>query len=112
LEARRVDAIVLSGVTSLTAVELLALQQCQVPLVLIGRPAVPVPWPNVSIDNRGGARQATQHLIQLGFQRILHLGGPRQQTTMVDRAPGYSDEMVGRAAEMMETTGVPADGYA
>ncbi len=112
LEARRVDAIVLSGATSLNAVELLALQQCKVPLVLIGRPAIPVPWPNVSIDNRNGARQATQHLIQLGFKQILHLGGPRQQTTMVDRARGYSDEMVGRPAEILESNGTPEDGYA
>jgi len=112
LQARRVDAIVLSGATTLNAVELLALQQSEVPLVLIGRPAIPVPWPNVSVDNRGGARQATQHLIQLGFQRILHLGGPRQQTTMVDRARGYSDEMVGRPTEIIETTGTPEDGYA
>ena len=57
LQARRVDGIVLSGATSLNAVELMALQQCEVPLVLIGRPAVPVPWTNVSVDNRNGARQ-------------------------------------------------------
>jgi LacI family transcriptional regulator len=111
LEARRADAIVLSGATSLNAVELLALQQCEVPLVLIGRPAIPVPWPNVSIDNRTGARQATQHLIQLGFQRILHLGGPRGQTTMVDRARGYTDEMGDRPAEIVECNGTPEDGY-
>src|SRR5579859_8199271 len=111
LQARRVDAIVLSGATSLNAVELLALQHCEVPLVLIGRPAIPVPWPNVSIDNRTGARQATQHLIQLGFQRILHLGGPRLQTKMIDRARGYSDEMVGRPAEIVECNGTPEDGY-
>jgi LacI family transcriptional regulator len=111
LQARRVDAIVLSGATSLNAVELLALQQCEVPLVLIGRPTIPVPWPNVSVDNRTGARQATQHLIQLGRQRIMHLGGPRLQTTMVDRARGYSDEMAERPAEILETNGTPEDGY-
>ena len=112
LQARRVDGIVLSGATSLNAVALMALQQCEVPLVLIGRPAVPVPWTNVSVDNRNGARQATQHLLQLGFKQIVHLAGPRQQTTMVDRARGYSDEMVGRPAEILETNGTPEDGYA
>jgi LacI family transcriptional regulator len=111
LQARRVDAIVLSGATSLNAVELLALQQCEVPLVLIGRPAIPVPWPNVSVDNRTGARQATQHLIDTGFQRILHLGGARLQTTMVDRARGYTDAMVGRSTEIIESNGTPEDGY-
>ncbi|TME98195.1 MAG: LacI family transcriptional regulator, partial [Chloroflexi bacterium] len=76
LQARRVDAIVLSGATSLNAVELLALQRCEVPLVLIGRPAVHIEWPNVSIDNRQGARLATRHLIQIGRERIVHLSGP------------------------------------
>lgn len=111
LQARRADAIVLSGATSLKPVELLALQQCEVPLVLIGRPSIPVSWPNVSIDNRTGARQAVQHLIKRGFQRILHLGGPRLQTTMVDRARGYSDEMVGRPSDIIECSGTPEDGY-
>src|SRR5205807_4917976 len=111
LQARRVDAIVLSGATSLNAVELSALRQCEVPLVLIGRPAIPVPWPNVSVDNRAGARQATRHLVQRGFERILHLAGPRLQTTMVDRARGYTDEMADRPSEIVECNGTLEDGY-
>src|ERR1700737_966891 len=51
MQARRVDAIVLSGGTSLNAVELLALNDCKVPMVLIGRPIIQVPWPLASIDN-------------------------------------------------------------
>jgi len=111
LQARRVDAIVLSGATSLNAVELLALQRCEVPLVLIGRPAVHIEWPNVSIDNRQGARLATRHLIQIGRERIVHLSGPRTQTTMADRARGYTEEMADRAKEFVESNGTPEDGY-
>jgi len=40
----------LSGGTSRNAVELLALQDYHVPIVLIGRPITHVPWPSVSID--------------------------------------------------------------
>jgi LacI family transcriptional regulator len=102
LQARRVDAIVLSGGASLNAVELLALQGCEVPLVLIGRPIVHVPWPHVTIDNRDGARQATRHLVQAGRRRILHLGGPRTQTTMADRAAGYAEALASEAAPAAE----------
>ena len=111
LQARRVDAVVLSGATSLNEVELMALQQCQVPLVLIGRPAVHVDWPHVSIDNRRGARMAVRHLLQIGRERIVHLGGPPTQTTMADRARGYTEQMASRAIDIVQTNGTPEDGY-
>ena len=111
LQARRVDAIVLSGATSLNAVELQMLQQGETPLVLIGRPAIHVKWPYVSIDNRHGARLATRHLLELGRERIVHLSGPRTQTTMADRARGYVEEMGVRPTEILETSGSPEDGY-
>jgi LacI family transcriptional regulator len=111
LQARRVDAIVLSGATSLNAVELLSLQTCEVPLVLIGRPIVHVLWPHVSIDNREGARLATRHLRDIGCTRIIHLSGPSTQTTMADRARGYMEEMTGRSPEIVESNGTPDDGY-
>jgi LacI family transcriptional regulator len=110
LQARRVDAIVLSGATSLKAVELQILQRCEVPMVLIGRPAIHVQWPNVSIDNRHGARLATRHMLDIGRKRVVHLSGPRTQTTMADRARGFMDE-AGAGAEIVESNGTPDDGY-
>jgi LacI family transcriptional regulator len=113
MQARRVDAIVLSGGTSLNAMELLALNDCKVPMVLIGRPTIQLPWPHVSVDNRDGARQATRHLMQLGRRRVVHLGGPRSQTTMADRATGYREAMqsANMNAEVIESDGTPEDGY-
>jgi LacI family transcriptional regulator len=111
LQARRVDAIVLSGATSLNAVELQTLQRCDVPMVLIGRPAIHVQWPHVSIDNRLGAHLATRHLLEIGRQRIVHLSGPRTQTTMADRVRGYVEAMGNRAQDVVETNGSPEDGY-
>jgi LacI family transcriptional regulator len=111
LHSRRVDAIVLSGATTLNAVELQMLQQGDIPIVLIGRPAIHVKWPFVSIDNRQGGRLATRHLIQLGHSQILHLSGPRTQTTMADRARGYVEEMGERPTEIVESNGSPEDGY-
>jgi len=114
MQHRRVDAIVLSGGTSLNAIELLALNDCKVPLVLIGRPTIQVPWPSVSIDNRDGARKATRHLMQIGRRRVIHLGGPHTQTTMADRAAGYREAMLSAnmSAEVLESDGTPEAGYA
>jgi DNA-binding LacI/PurR family transcriptional regulator len=111
MQARRVDAIVLSGATSMNAVELQTLQRCDVPMVLIGRPATQGQWPYVSIDNRLGGQLATRHLIDVGKQRIVHLSGPRSQTTMSDRARGYLEQMVRRDADIVESNGTPEDGY-
>jgi DNA-binding LacI/PurR family transcriptional regulator len=111
LEARRVDVIVLSGATSLNAMELQTLERYSIPMVLIGRPAIPLQWPHVSIDNRLGARLATRHLLGLGCTRVLHLSGPRTQTTMADRALGYIEEMGNYARDIVESNGTPDDGY-
>ena len=111
LQARRVDAILLSGATSLNAVELQALHSITVPMVLIGRPAIHMQWPYVSIDNRLGGRMATRHLIDRGRKQIVHLSAPRIQTTMADRARGFIDEMAGRDAEVIECDGSPEEGY-
>jgi len=112
LEARRVDVIVLSGATSLSAVELQMLERCAIPMVLIGRPATPVQWPHVTIDNRLGGQLATRHLLALGCRRVVHLGGPRTQTTMADRARGYMDEVDSGHQDVVESNGTPDDGYA
>jgi LacI family transcriptional regulator len=114
LQARRVDAIVLSGATSLNAVELQTLQRYDVPIVLIGRPAIYVQWPYVSSDNRLGARLATRHLVEQGRSRIVHLGGQRTQTTMADRVRGYTEEFshTQQTPQVVETNGTPEDGYA
>jgi LacI family transcriptional regulator len=112
LEARRVDVIILSGATSLDADELRTLQRCSIPMVLIGRPATPVAWPYVCIDNHAGAHLATGHLLTLGCSRVVHLGGPQTQTTMADRARGYVDAMATRSIDTLESNGSPEDGYA
>jgi LacI family transcriptional regulator len=113
LQARRVDAIVLAGGTSLNATELLAMQHSEVPVVLIGRPVISTPWPYVCIDNQAGGRTATRHLLQHGRRSVVHLGGPLTQTTMADRASGYRAALnaVGLKGDAIECNGTTRDGY-
>lgn len=45
----------------------------------------------VDCDNRGGARDATRHLVGLGRGRIAHICGPMDQTASADRLDGFRD---------------------
>ncbi|WP_030745437.1 LacI family DNA-binding transcriptional regulator [Streptomyces sp. NRRL S-31] len=47
----------------------------------------------VDCDNRGGARAAVRHLLDLGRRRVAHLTGALDQTSAVDRLDGYRDVM-------------------
>jgi LacI family transcriptional regulator len=52
-------------------------------------------------DNRGGARQGTEHLIQLGHERIAYIDGPAGLKTSSARLAGYRDAI--------EAAGLPFD---
>lgn len=43
----------------------------------------------ISIDNHGGARTATEHLLVLGRTRIGHIGGPASWREAQERAQGW-----------------------
>ena len=43
----------------------------------------------VAFDNRGGARQLTEHLIALGHRRIGYVAGPPERTTTRHRLEGH-----------------------
>jgi len=66
------------------------LQQSDFPYVLVGRDSENSAH-FVDIDNRRAARIATQHLIDHGYRRILHLSGPSDLVTANDRIAGFYD---------------------
>lgn len=75
---RRVDAMVLIG-NQVPGDELLGLVGNDLPLVLVERETEDaVDVPTIELDNEGGARAATRHLIERGHRRIAHLAGPRR----------------------------------
>jgi LacI family transcriptional regulator len=75
--ATQVDGIVLCSPRMANgAIELLARE---VPLVVVNRLVADLP--TVVMDVAHGARQAVDHLVELGHRELLYLGGPRSSWT-------------------------------
>ena len=49
--------------------------------------------PYVDADNRGGARQAVEHLLSLGRRTIATISGPLNMCAGIDRYDGYRDAL-------------------
>ncbi|MCB5909856.1 LacI family DNA-binding transcriptional regulator [Streptomyces pinistramenti] len=45
----------------------------------------------ITVDNYGGAYQATSYLVQLGHRTIAHVAGPQELSTTQERKRGYLD---------------------
>ncbi|MGI5128076.1 LacI family DNA-binding transcriptional regulator [Pseudonocardia sp. CA-107938] len=74
-----------------------ALQAAGIPVILMGRPLVPVPGVSyVSADNVGGGRLAAARLADRGRTRLATITGPRDMTAALDRECGFLDELAGR----------------
>lgn len=56
---------------------------------------------SVVVDNRGGAAEATAHLIEAGAARVACITGPRRISTATERLAGYKDAL-GRARRPVE----------
>ncbi|RAS79054.1 LacI family DNA-binding transcriptional regulator [Priestia endophytica] len=54
----------------------------------------------VSIDNIGGARKVTEHLIQLGHTKIAHIAGAMNVILSRDRLKGYKQAMISHDLEI------------
>lgn len=64
-----------------------------VPFVVVGRPPHGADVNHVDADNRGGARLATQHLVEGGRLRIATIAGPTDMVAGIDRLAGYRDAL-------------------
>lgn len=70
------------------------LVKSRVPAVFIGRPFYDLEGVEyIDVDNTGGARLATEHLIKRGAKRILTIAGPVEMTVTQDRLTGYHQAM-------------------
>jgi len=63
----------------------------------------------VDVDNVGGARMATEHLIRLGHRRIATITGPLDTTAGQDRLRGYKKALEARRIPIEEKLIVEGD---
>lgn len=78
-----------------------------IPIVLTGRPRYTGWIPFVDVDNRGGARAATEHLLATR-RRVATITGPLDLTVTADRLDGYRDALA--AAGIAFEPSLVADG--
>jgi LacI family transcriptional regulator len=87
LKSRRVDGlIVLTGRLADGALRSVARS---LPVVVTGRHVKAGNLLSMDFDNREGAHQAAQHLIDLGHRRIAFISGDPEHPDAVDRLQGY-----------------------
>ena len=77
------------------------LVEAGVPIVVGGRPMDLDEVSFVDADNRGGARTAVEHLIDIGRSTVAAIAGPRDMAVGWDRYEGYKEglENAGRAID-------------
>lgn len=68
-------------------------QQSGLPVVAFDRPAEGIQTDTVLVKNRAGAREATEHLIWHGHERIAFVGDVRHYYTARKRLEGYKDAL-------------------
>jgi DNA-binding LacI/PurR family transcriptional regulator len=70
-----------------------AVVELELPCVFIGRPLGVAHAHYVDMDNAGGARMATEHLVAVGRRRIGTIAGPADMTAGIDRLEGWRSAM-------------------
>jgi LacI family transcriptional regulator, galactose operon repressor len=91
LLARGVDALLIASCQN-SAASFRSLKNSTIPYVLVDRFLPRLNAHFVGIDDAAAGRMATEHLIQLGRQRIAHIGGELISTS-VGRLNGYREAL-------------------
>jgi LacI family transcriptional regulator len=94
LSRKRVDGIVVAP-TGTPSAFIDGLIESGFPLVCIDRASPGAPCDIVLVDNVGGARSATEHLIGLGHRRIGIISGLAPVGTSSERLAGYRAALAG-----------------
>lgn len=66
-----------------------SLQRRNIPIVFFDRASKEMEASSIEVDDYDGAFRATEHLIQNGCKRILHMAGPDHLNISINRSNGY-----------------------
>ena len=88
--SNRVAGVLVSvAQTTTSGAHFRALQRQGIPLVFFDRFCSDVEAGRVVVDDLGGAMKAVRHLVQAGYRRIAHAGGPGSTSVGKERRRGY-----------------------
>ena len=91
----QVDGIILSLSSETKSLEHLQLfQDAGIPLILFNRVKNRTGFPKVMADDYQGAFAGVEHLINKGYRKIGHIGGPKNLQISKDRFRGYCDAII------------------
>lgn len=79
------------------------LTKANIPSAILGRPFEPDGLSYIDVDNVSGAMKATQHLIDLGYQRIATITGNHDSTVTTDRLEGFKKAIDAANTEIEDT---------
>ncbi|MGH3368060.1 MAG: LacI family DNA-binding transcriptional regulator [Nocardioidaceae bacterium] len=91
LRRKRVDGVVLVGV--LAGGQELSTALAGMPVVTVDRDTTLDSAWVVRSNHRVGGRLATEHMIELGHERIAHISGPMDLSVAQDRHDGYREAL-------------------
>jgi DNA-binding LacI/PurR family transcriptional regulator len=103
LDRQAVEGLVVVGPLLSTA-EAVAQLPPEVPVVVV-EGAGEGDLPAVRLDQRGGARRVTRHLLERGAATVWHVAGPREWREARAREAGWREELEAAGAEVPETLG-------
>ena len=92
LRARRADGVMVLALRENDPLNQV-IASTDLPIVFCGRTLGTEPRWYVDADNRGGARLATEHLINAGCRRIATIIGPMTLEASVSRYRGFADAL-------------------
>jgi LacI family transcriptional regulator len=102
LRARQVDSLVVVPSSAAASPQLRA-AAADAPLVLLDRTIRGLGVDSVTVDNRGGARRAVEHLLGHGHRRIALVSDEPNISTSAERLAGYR--------EALAAAGIAADDH-
>jgi len=92
--ANRVDGLIISIAMQTDTFEHLKMyRKRHIPLVIFDRDVPEIETDKIVVDDFTGGFQVTQHLIDQGYRRIAHLGGPQNLKIYQDRKSGYMEAL-------------------
>lgn len=91
LKGKRVDGLIV-GAEQFGEKQWADLLLKDFPFVMVGK-SMSLPHYYVDVDNVGGARRMTEHLIDLGHQKITMLAGPEDLLSVRSRVRGFKEAM-------------------